>query len=79
MVDYSPLWDTMRKRGITQYMMLQDKILDNHTLDRLKTNRISIPGILRRADFSIIMRIHQYGCEYGCEYEPKRLDKSIAV
>ena len=28
MVDYSPLWDTMRKRGITQYMILQDKILD---------------------------------------------------
>ena len=23
MVDYSPLWDTMRKRGITQYMILQ--------------------------------------------------------
>ena len=38
MVDYSPLWDTMRNRGITQYMMLQDKILDNHTLDRLKKN-----------------------------------------
>ena len=38
MVDYSPLWDTMRKRGITQYMILQDKILDNHTLDRLKKN-----------------------------------------
>ena len=38
MVDYSALWDTMRKRGITQYMMLQDKILDNHTLDRLKKN-----------------------------------------
>ena len=28
----------MRKRGITQYMMLQDKILDDHTLDRLKKN-----------------------------------------
>ncbi len=38
MVDYSPLWDTMRKREITQYMMLKDKILDNHTLDRLKKN-----------------------------------------
>ena len=38
MVDYSPLWDKMRKRGITQYMILQDKILDNHTLDRLKKN-----------------------------------------
>ena len=38
MVDYSPLRDTMRKREITQYMMLQDKVLDNHTLDRLKKN-----------------------------------------
>ena len=38
MVDYSPLWDTMRKREITQYMMLQDKVLDNHTPDRLKKN-----------------------------------------
>ena len=38
MVDYSPPWDTMRKRGITQYMILQDKVLDNHTLDRLKKN-----------------------------------------
>ena len=38
MVDYSPLWDTMRKREITQYMMLKDKILDNHTFDRLKKN-----------------------------------------
>ena len=38
MVDYSLLWDTMRKREITQYMMLQDKVLDNHTLDRLKKN-----------------------------------------
>lgn len=38
MVDYSPLWDTMRKREITQYMMLQDKVLDNHTLNRLKKN-----------------------------------------
>lgn len=28
----------MRKRGITQYMILQDKVLDNHTLDRLKKN-----------------------------------------
>ena len=38
MVDYNPLWDTMRNRGITRYMMLQDKILDNHTIDRLKKN-----------------------------------------
>lgn len=36
MVDYSPLWETMEKRGISQYKLLQDKVLDNHTLDRLK-------------------------------------------
>lgn len=36
MVDYSPLWETMEKRGISQYKLLQDKVLDNHTLNRLK-------------------------------------------
>ena len=38
MVDYTPLWKTMREREITQYAMLQDKVIDNHTLDRLKKN-----------------------------------------
>ena len=38
MDDYTPLWKTMREREITQYAMLQDKVLDNHTLDRLKKN-----------------------------------------
>ena len=38
MVDYTPLWKTMREREITQYAMLQDKVLDNHTLDRLNKN-----------------------------------------
>ena len=33
MVDYTPLWKTMREREITQYAMLQDKVLD-----RLKKN-----------------------------------------
>ena len=36
MVDYSPLWETMKKYDVTQYKMLQDKVIDNHTLDRLK-------------------------------------------
>lgn len=38
MVDYTPLWKTIHEREITQYAMLQDKVLDNHTLDRLKRN-----------------------------------------
>ena len=38
MVDYSPLWDTMKERGITQYYLLKNGI-DNKTLDSLKKNK----------------------------------------
>lgn len=36
MVDYSPLWETLEQRKVTQYRLLQDKIIDNKTLDGLK-------------------------------------------
>lgn len=35
MIDYSPLWDTMERKGITQYRLLKSGI-DNKTLDTLK-------------------------------------------
>ena len=38
MVDYSPLWDTLKERGITQYYLLKNGI-DNKTLDSLKKNK----------------------------------------
>lgn len=38
MIDYSPLWETMRQRHITQYQLLQQGI-DNKTLDALKKNK----------------------------------------
>ena len=38
MIDYSPLWETMRERGVTQYRLLQQGI-DNRTLDALKKNK----------------------------------------
>ena len=38
MVDYSPLWDTMKKKGITQYALIQAGI-DRRTLDWLKKNK----------------------------------------
>ncbi len=38
MIDYGPLWETMRKRQITQYRLLQSGI-DNKTLDSLKKNK----------------------------------------
>lgn len=37
-VDYSPLWETMQARGVTQYQLLKSGI-DNKTLDSLKKNR----------------------------------------
>ena len=36
--DYSPLWETMQRRGISQYYLLQNG-LDNKTLDSLKKGK----------------------------------------
>ena len=38
MIDYSPLWETMEQRGVSQYQLLKAGI-DNKTLDALKKNR----------------------------------------
>ena len=35
MLDYSPMWETMRKKEISQYSLLKAGI-DNKTLDSLK-------------------------------------------
>ena len=38
MIDYSPLWETMKERKVTQYQLLQNGI-DNKTLDSRKKNK----------------------------------------
>ena len=38
MVDYGPLWDTMKAKGITQYALIQAGV-DRRTLDGLKKNK----------------------------------------
>ena len=35
MLDYSPMWETMARKGITQYRLLKSGI-DNKTLDAIK-------------------------------------------
>lgn len=35
-IDYSPLWGTMKEKGVTQYKILKDGVLDNKTLDAIK-------------------------------------------
>ncbi len=37
-LDYSPLWETMEKKGISQYRLLKLGI-DNKTLDSLKKGK----------------------------------------
>ena len=38
MLDYSPMWETMRIKGISQYNLLKSGI-DNKTLDSLKKGK----------------------------------------
>ena len=38
MFDYSPLWETMKQKGVTQYHLLKSGV-DNKTLDSLKKNK----------------------------------------
>lgn len=37
MIDYSPLWITLKQKEITQYQLIKGG-LDNKTLDKLKKN-----------------------------------------
>ena len=39
MIDFSPMWETMQEKGITQYKLLKDGVLDNRSLSALKHNR----------------------------------------
>ena len=37
-INYDPLWDTMKRKGISQYRLINSGI-DNKTLDSLKKNK----------------------------------------
>ena len=39
MISYAPLWETMKKRGITTYTLIKDYSFSRGTLDSLKQNR----------------------------------------
>ena len=38
MIDYSPLWETMKEKNVSQYQLLHSGI-DNRTLNNLKHNK----------------------------------------
>lgn len=39
MITYDPLWDTMKRRGITTYALIKRYSFSRGTLDSLKQNR----------------------------------------
>lgn len=39
MITYDPLWETMRKKGITTYALIKNYSFSCGTLDSLKQNR----------------------------------------
>ena len=39
MIDFSPLWETMEKKNITTYYLIQEHNFSKGTLDSLKHNR----------------------------------------
>lgn len=39
MISYAPLWENMKKRGITTYTLIKDYSFSRGTLDSLKQNR----------------------------------------
>lgn len=63
-IDFSPLWETMNQKGITQYQLLKRGI-DNKTLDSLKENKNitlntleKLSKILECNDLNKIVRFH---------------------
>ena len=39
MFDYSPLWETMKKRGITTYVLINKYEMSSRTISNLKHNK----------------------------------------
>ena len=39
MISYAPFWDTLSKKGISQYELINTYNVDNHLLHSLRTNR----------------------------------------
>lgn len=52
MIAYTPLWNTMKSKNVSQYRLLKDKAIDNKTLDGIKKGRN-----LRLKNFAIIWNV----------------------
>lgn len=48
MITYEPLWDTLKRKNISQYALIKDYGIDKAQLQRLRTNMIVKTVILDR-------------------------------
>ena len=65
-VDYGPLWETMRRNNVTQYQLLQSGI-DNHTLDSLKKGgNITMLTLEKLCKTLAVLRTMLYPSSSGC-------------
>ena len=39
MVDYEPLWNTMREKGVTTYILIEKHGISSRTINNLKHNK----------------------------------------
>lgn len=40
MITYSPLWHTLKNKGVSQYQLIKDYGVDNAQLQRLRQNQV---------------------------------------
>ena len=59
MIKYDPLWDTLKKRGISQYSLIKDYGIDKAQLQRLRSNMVVKTMILNRLCTILDCRIEE--------------------
>ena len=60
MIDYSPLWKTMKECGISQYTLI-NRGIDKHTLDQLRKNQnVTVLTIEKLCDMNQLLLSHHW-------------------
>jgi len=65
-ITYAPLWETMKKRGITTYALIKNYSFSRGTLDSLKQNRN-----ISTATLNDLCKILSCNVEDIIKYEPE--------
>ena len=78
MIKYDPLWDTLKKRGISQYSLIKDYGIDKAQLQRLRSNMVVKTMILNRLCTILDCRIEDV-MEVSFEEEKEELAAIMGI